>query len=116
MITIRQVLILFCIFILILGCGTKKQAKSILLPQENGETGKIVVRSDTSGIMLDKPYTEAVYHAATGGFTTRQADPEETGQIYGPLLAAEPDMPDSADLAPGSRTNVPIIQEMIRQP
>lgn len=126
---IRRVSIFFCLFILILGCGAKKQAKSILLPQENDKTGKIVVRSDTSGIMLDKPYTEAVYHASTGGFLIRQTDPGEVQQAYGALLTAEPTaepedmpvtftlffLPGPADLTPDSRDDMTEIVDMIKQ-
>jgi len=128
MITIRRGLILFCLCILVFGCGTKKQAKSVLLPEKGGETGKIVVRSDTSGIMLDKPYTEAVYHAATGGFLTRQADPGEIEQTYGALLTAEPAetkdipitftlffLPGPADLTPDSRDDLQKIVDLARQ-
>jgi outer membrane protein OmpA-like peptidoglycan-associated protein len=125
MITIHRGLIFFCLCILVLGCGTKKQAKSILLPQRSGETGKIIVRSDTSGIMLDKPYTEAVYHAATGGFLTRQTDPGEIQQIYGMLLAADPEdrsgavtlffLPGPADLTPDSRGDLQKIVDLARQ-
>ncbi len=128
MITIRQILIFFCLFILILGCGAKKQPRSILLPQEDGKTGKIVVRSATSGIMLDKPYTEAVYHPATGGFLIRQTDPGEIQQTYGALLTAEPAekingpatftlffLPGPADLTPDSRDDLPKIVDMIKQ-
>lgn len=123
-ITRHHLIIFFCLSSLMVSCGTPKQSKSILLPQKNGETGKIVVRSDTSGIMLDKPYTEAVYHAGTGGFLTRQTDPGQTRQIYGPLLAAEPDMPlmftlfflsGPADLTPDSRSELPRILETIQQ-
>jgi len=84
----RFLAILLCLACLT-ACG-KQQTKAILLPQENGETGKIIVRSDTSGIMLDKPYTETVYHPATGGFLTRKTDPGQVQKAYGPLLEAEP--------------------------
>lgn len=128
MTTIRHGLILFCVCTLVLGCGTKKQAKSILLPEKSGETGKIVLRSDTSGIMLDKPYIEAVYHAATGGFLTRQTDPGEMQQTYGALLTAETAetsdkpvtftlffLPGPADLTPDSRGDLQKIVELARQ-
>ncbi len=121
----RHLIIFLCLSSLVVSCAAPpKQSKSILLPQKNGETGKIVVRSDTSGIMLDKPYTEAVYHAGTGGFLTRRTDPGQTRQIYGPLLAAEPDMPlmftlffmsGPAELTPDSRSELPRILEAIQQ-
>ncbi len=110
----RYPVLFFCLFSLILSCSTSKQTKSILLPQEDGKTGKIVMRSETSGIMLDKPYIEAVYHATTGGFVTRQTDPDETRLTYGPLLAAEPDMSDPADLTSDSGADLPQGPEMIQ--
>jgi OmpA-OmpF porin, OOP family len=111
---------IFCLTCLacLMACGGKPQTKSILLPEESGETGKIVVRSDTSGIMLDKPYTEAVYHASTGGFLTRKTDPGKVLDTYGKLLATEPPIPvmftlyflsGPADLTPESRSVVPRI-------
>jgi outer membrane protein OmpA-like peptidoglycan-associated protein len=115
----RWFFILFCLTCL-MACGGKPQTKSILLPEESGETGKIVVRSDTSGIMLDKPYTEAVYHASTGGFLTRKTDPGQVLDTYGKLLATEPAMPvmftlhflsGPADLTPESRSVIPRIIE-----
>lgn len=127
----RQALIFFCLLMLILGCGTKKEARSILLPQADGKTGKIVVRSDTSGIMLDRPYMEAVYHPTTGGFLIRQTDPGEIQQTYGALLTAEPTeptetkdlpvtftlffLPGPADLAPESRNELPKIVDIIKR-
>ncbi|MCF8092330.1 MAG: hypothetical protein K9K40_07695 [Desulfotignum sp.] len=77
----------------LMGCAKQQTTGAILLPEESGKTGKIVMRSDTSGIMLDRPYTEAVYHPTTGGFLIRKTDPGQVQKTYGSLLEAEPDLP-----------------------
>ncbi|MCA1786299.1 MAG: OmpA family protein [Desulfobacteraceae bacterium] len=119
----RHIVICLCLTCLI-ACAKQQKNSAILLPQESGETGKIVMRSDTSGIMLDKPYTEVVYHATTGGFLTRKTDPGQVQKAYGPLLGAEPHVPalftlyfmsGPAELTPESKSMLPKILEIAGQ-
>jgi len=78
--------------ILLGGCGTK-QTTVILLPQEDGKTGAVLIKNQASSVLLDKPYTFTSADSATSGFVIREADPEKIKKTYDTLFKAEPSIP-----------------------
>ncbi|MBA3011015.1 MAG: OmpA family protein [Proteobacteria bacterium] len=84
--------IFFLGLILLGGCGTK-QTTVILLPQEDGKTGAVLIENQASSILLDKPYTFTSADSVTSGFVIREADPEKIKKTYEALFQAEPPKP-----------------------
>lgn len=93
----RFIPICLCL-ILAVACGPKQQTKVILLPQDDGPTGAVVVRNQTGETSLDEPYTFISSKRQQGELKVEKADPEEIRKTYGGLFAAELKRPKKVTL------------------
>lgn len=65
-----------------------------LIPDADGKTGALVVRSQEGETLLDKPYLEAAA-SRQGALSTRQQDAASVTARYGAVLEARPQPPVS---------------------
>ncbi|HCY87497.1 MAG TPA: OmpA family protein [Desulfobacteraceae bacterium] len=108
---------------LLASCGLKKETTVILLPQDDGKTGSVVVRNQAFATRLDKPYTYTRAASETQGFVVEKADPRQINTTYARLFAQEPAKPvhfilyfdtDSVRLTPASMDLLPQISQSAR--
>lgn len=86
----------FSIFVCLLfvcACGSKTTV--ILLPQEDGKTGSIIVKTKSASTVLDKPYTYTTLHNDQLDLSAKSIDKGQVADQYRILLAAEPAKPVS---------------------
>ncbi|THB80278.1 MAG: OmpA family protein [Desulfobacteraceae bacterium] len=86
----------FCIgitMLLLVSCGTKTTV--VLLPEDDGTTGSVVVKSQSDTTTLDEPYTYTQVKDDTSKLTAKKADPDKINQDHQALLKAEPLKPVS---------------------
>lgn len=86
-------IILIVILSLLAGCA---MTTAVLLPDENGKTGALVLKQDNRETVVDQPYTVAM--AGTGDVVVNKLSKEQVEQRYGESLAAEPMPPASFTL------------------
>ncbi|MCG8615592.1 MAG: OmpA family protein [Desulfobacterales bacterium] len=122
--TILRHLVLCFALTLIVSCGYKERTTVILLPQDDGQTGSVVVRNQAFATRLDKPYTYTQAASDTQGFVVEKADPKEINTTYAQLFAQEPAKPvhfilyfdtDSVRLTPASMDLLPLISQSARE-
>ncbi|MCG8633503.1 MAG: OmpA family protein [Desulfobacterales bacterium] len=108
---------------LLYSCG-QKDTTVILLPGDDGRTGKVLVENQKSSTLLDKPYTYTEATSKTAGFVVRKADPDEIKAAYARLFEAEPPKPvhfilyfktDSVKLTPESMALLPKISRSAKE-
>lgn len=87
---IRYLGVLVCLFF-VCGCGAKTTV--ILLPQEDGTVGSVVVKNQSSSTVLDKPYSYTKVSDDTSSFPVEFIDRDEVTDQYQHLLDAEPAKP-----------------------
>lgn len=86
--------VVFLGLLILSACGTK-QTTVILLPQEDGKTGSVFIKNQTSSTQLDKPYTYTSAASDTSAFVVQKGDPERIKRDNEALLKAEPPKPVS---------------------
>lgn len=85
-------MVVFLGLLILTACGTK-QTTVILLPQEDGKTGAVLIKNQAYSTRLDKAYTYTSSASDASGFVVQEADPEIIKGTYEALLAAEPPRP-----------------------
>ena len=112
---IRYICISLCL-IFLCSCGSKTRV--ILLPDENGKTGTVVVKNKGSSTTLNKPYTYTNVNDETSMTTATPIDQNKVKDLYQSLLNSEPLKPvsfilyfehDSINLTKESMTLIPQI-------
>lgn len=121
--TAVKLLILLAILALTAACG-QKRTTVILLPQDNGQTGSVLVRNESFSTRLDKPYTFTRATSETADLVVKEADPVEINTAYARLFAQEPAKPvsfmlyfetDSVRLTPASMDLLPKISQSAKE-
>ena len=69
----------------------------VLLPQESGKTGAVIVRENGRETVLDKPYSSAQSSEA-GTMQAAKSSPDEVSKVFGAALSAQPARPVSLTL------------------
>lgn len=88
---------------LIAGCATPPPKPAprndmvVVLPEQDGKVGTVVVREGSRETVLDTPYASA-RTGDTGGMRATPSSAEEVGRIFGPALTAQPARPVSLTL------------------
>lgn len=123
-------LFLILSLLLTLACA-QKQTQVILLPQDDGSTGAVTLRSQGSAVTLDKPYMLS----SSGTMQAAQGDPEVIKKTYGNLFKMELKRPQvkveepeekpvtfilhfenrSTALTEASREKLPEIHQLLRK-
>lgn len=105
--------------ILFLGLNAQPSSTVVLLPEADGRTGALELRTDGAQQRLDTPYASATSNAR-GVFVTRTEDADAVHQRYARVLAARPTAPVSFVLMFefGSARDVtpsfePVLQELL---
>ncbi|ACN17704.1 OmpA3 [Desulforapulum autotrophicum HRM2] len=89
---VRYSVLFFCLFF-VCACGSKTTV--ILLPQADGKTGSVVVKSRSDSIVLDKPYTYTMVSNDRLDTSENSIAKERVASEYQNLLASEPVAPVS---------------------
>lgn len=79
----------------LIGCGGHERA--VLLPDQKGNSGALIIKSAGEETILDQPYSAADVYA-DGQIKTRVLDPDFVRQQYGETLSALPPRPISFTL------------------
>lgn len=117
----RYFLVLFILFSLC-SCGSKTTV--ILLPEDNGETGQVIVKNKASQTVLDTPYTYADVSTDSSTLESRPIGTDEVNTSFEGLIKAEPPKPvhfilyfkhNTATLTDASREIIPKVIEMSRE-
>ena len=112
---IRNIGLLLFIFLLS-ACGSKTTV--ILLPEDSGKTGAVVVKNKEHSQILDQAYTYASISSDSAKIPVKEAVPKEINHTYRHLLKAEPPKPvhlllyfehDSTRLTQESQALIPEI-------
>lgn len=80
----RLHILIITLAFMVLSCA-QKQTKVVLLPQDDGGTGGVIMQTQDRSVSLDKPYTVS----QSGTMEVIQADPEAIKKEYGSLLNME---------------------------
>jgi outer membrane protein OmpA-like peptidoglycan-associated protein len=88
----RYIGILLGLF-LVCACGPKTTV--ILLPQEDGKTGSVIVKSRSFSTTLDQPYTYTKVSDGQSDFPVKSIDEKRVADVFQGLLEAEPQKPVS---------------------
>lgn len=83
--------------ILYLGLTAQPTSTVVLLPDADGNTGAVELRTDTASQRLDTAYASAT-SGRRGGFSTRVEDADAVRQRFADTLAARPGTPVSFEL------------------
>ncbi|WDP92066.1 MAG: OmpA family protein [Desulfobacter sp.] len=86
----KNAVLLFAI-IFLCACGSKTTV--ILLPEEDGRTGKVVVKNQASETVLDQPYTCTDVSSAQSALETKPVARETVSSSFKELFRAEPPKP-----------------------
>jgi len=84
---LRNIAICLC-FLSLFSCG-QKFTKVILLPQDNGKTGGVSIKTQGADTVLDKPYTMISAVDQTSKLIAKKVDPEKIKKLYAGLFKAE---------------------------
>lgn len=118
---IRNISILLCIIILS-ACGSKTTV--ILLPEENGKTGSVIVNNKNNSQVLDRVYTYASVDSDSAKISVKETTPDEINDKYQRLLNASPQKSvsillyfehDSSRLTTESQALIPKIFEIAKE-
>jgi outer membrane protein OmpA-like peptidoglycan-associated protein len=120
----RRLSILIGIMLIgVLGCAGHD--RTVLLPDQEGRSGALVVKSAHGETILDKPYKTADVHR-DGRIETQTLDAEAVRQQFDRALAAQPPRPvsftlyflgDSDELTPESKPVMELVKaELARRP
>ncbi len=118
---IRNISIFLCIIILS-ACGSKTTV--ILLPEENGKTGSVIVNSKNNSQVLDRAYTYASVTSDSAKILVEETTRDKVNDEYQGLLNATPPKPvsillyfehDSRRLTPESQALIPKIFEIAKE-
>ncbi|MBT3175477.1 MAG: OmpA family protein [Desulfobacula sp.] len=117
-----QYLHIFFILIFLCACGPKTIV--ILLPDDDGKTGSVVVKSQGSSTTLDAPYTYTEVSDDKSDFPIKPIDKKKVTDEYQLLLNAEPAKPahfilyfeeNSINLTKESLTLIPEILQVSKK-
>ena len=86
----RYVILLFSV-VFLWSCGSKTTV--ILLPEDTGQTGKIIVKNKVSETLLDKPYTYVDVKSENSILKAQVIGKEDVERSFNDLLKAEPPKP-----------------------
>lgn len=86
---------LVCIFtmLMLIGCATSRE-RIVLLPNKDGSSSEVLVKTSKGEYVLDKPYAAASV-SADGGIKPAAANDTAVKSNYGQVLAAQPMRPVS---------------------
>jgi peptidoglycan-associated lipoprotein len=87
---IRYICISLCLIFL---CSCSSKTRVILLPDENGKTGAVVVKNKESSTTLNKPYTYTNVNDETSMIRRTPIDQNKVKDLYQSLLNSEPSKP-----------------------
>ncbi len=76
---------------LVCACGSKTTV--ILLPQDNGKTGSVIVKNKSFSTTLNKPYTYTKVSDGQSDFYVESIEPNQVTEEFERLLEAEPVKP-----------------------
>ncbi len=82
-----------CLCLLSLFACGQKFTKVILLPQANGKTGAVSIKTEGSDSILDKPYTMISAIDKTSKLVAKKVDPKKIKKLYAGLFKAELKLP-----------------------
>ena len=118
---IKYILVLIsCCFLF--ACGSKTTV--ILLPEEDGRAGQVIVKNKSSETTLTEPYTYANVSSDKSSLESKAMEEEEISSSYERLINAEPPKPanfilyfenNTTTLTPESLKLIPQVIEMSRQ-
>lgn len=117
----RYVILLFSV-VFLWSCGSKTTV--ILLPEDTGQTGKVIVKNKVSETLLDKPYTYVDVKSENSILKAQVIGKEDVERSFNDLLKAEPPKPvhfilyfkpDTVILTDDSLKMVPKVIEMARK-
>lgn len=117
---VRYICISLC-FLFLCSCGSKTRV--ILLPDEDGKTGTVVVKNKGTSTVLNKAYTSTNVSDDTSIPSTILIDQTEVKDLYQSLLSTEPLKPvsfilyfehDSINLTKESTTLIPQILQLAK--
>ena len=83
------------VLLVVLGCASHDRA--LLLPDQEGRSGVLVVKSSRGETVLDKPYNAADIYP-NGRVEMKTLNPEAVDRQFGQALAAKPPKPVSLTL------------------
>lgn len=119
----RVLCLLALIVVMVAGCAGHDRV--VLLPDQEGRTGSLVVKTAKGETVLDKPF-QAADVDRSGRIETRTLAPAEVNQQFGQVLAAQPLRPvsftlyflsGSTELTPESTTALELLKaELARRP
>jgi OmpA-OmpF porin, OOP family len=103
-----RALVLALIGAAVLGACTPKANLIVVLPEEGGKVGSVVVkdRQGATAAVLDKPYAAAGASEGSTSVQTVEVDQAEVQEIFGTALAAQPIPPADFTLYFESDSNV----------
>ncbi len=78
---------------LVCACGSKTTV--ILLPQEDGKTGSVIVKNQSFSTTLDQPYTYTKVSDGQSDLSVKAIDQKTVTEVFQRLLEAEPVRPVS---------------------
>lgn len=117
---IRYICISVCV-IFLCSCGSKTRV--ILLPDENGKTGTVVVKNQGASTTLNEPYTYTNVSSDTAISSATPIEENKVKNLYQPLLNIEALKPisfilyfehNSANLTKESMTLIPQILQVAK--
>ena len=87
----------FCLMgmLFVVSCSAGPKTTVILLPDQNGDTGSVVVRSNTSSIQLDQPYTSTSVSDTQSKMKKTAIREDQVRDGYKTLFETEPMPPVS---------------------
>jgi outer membrane protein OmpA-like peptidoglycan-associated protein len=116
-------ILIVLVLIGVLGCAGHD--RTVLLPDQEGRSGVLVVKSTQGETILDKPYKTADVYCS-GRIETQTLDAESVRQQFDQALAAQPPRPvsftlyflgDSDELTPESKPIMELVKaELARRP
>lgn len=105
--------------ILFLGLNAQPTSTVVLLPDADGRTGAVDLRTEAASQSLDTPFASAT-STSFGSFVTRTENADAVRQRYAQTLAARPNMPvsfvlqfefgSSQDVTPAFQ---PVLQQLL---
>ncbi len=113
---IKSCLFLILGLLLLCSCGSKTTV--ILLPEEDGQTGQVVVKNQAAETVLTQPYTYAAVSNDTSSPESKPITQDSVTTSYDGLIKAEPLKPasfilyfksDTVTLTPDSMKMIPQV-------
>lgn len=105
---------LFLGLFLVCACGSKTTV--ILLPQEDGKTGSVIVKNQSFSTTLDQPYTYAKVSDGQSDFPVKSIDEKRVTDVFQRLLEAEPLKPQAISVNLSGKRHMRTNRTMVSVP